>query len=365
MKTKTTYFSLKSKLFFLLVLIITAVTVSGCSEVSDGNPVISNDGTDVLAFVSQKLGIDSEAAEAVLAELANYGPTDEISYIVKSLDIENGEEYYVVWMKNGSFSLYMDRDMVSAIVKGAGGKPSTVTTSAVTTVIDSTSDVGLPESDNSATDTTADPDIDTWVDIPFVPDGGETSDVTSNVETTEPTETTASEDTASNELVSVYYSKEIERGSKGYFGAKGTPGATYRLDVIYPSGKSSAKGLGSQTADSKGNLYWEWTVASSTSLGTHKIVLTYGKTETEYSFKVIPKSGDSNDTTTVKPPSSDETIGSTVPSTGGYVVNTSSKKFHLPTCRYAISMSDANRSYVENRAEAVKMGYVACKVCKP
>ena len=49
-----------------------------------------------------------------------------------------------------------------------------------------------------------------------------------------------------------------------------------------------------------------------------------------------------------------------------YVLNTSSKKFHLPTCSGAASMSEANRQeYAGSRADLVSQGYTPCGTCKP
>lgn len=47
-----------------------------------------------------------------------------------------------------------------------------------------------------------------------------------------------------------------------------------------------------------------------------------------------------------------------------YVLNTSSKKFHLPNCRYVSSMIDANKNTeTTSYAGLLNRGYSACKVC--
>lgn len=51
--------------------------------------------------------------------------------------------------------------------------------------------------------------------------------------------------------------------------------------------------------------------------------------------------------------------------TASYVGNARSKKFHRADCRYAAEMSPANRVEFGSREEAVRQGYVPCKVCKP
>jgi len=49
-----------------------------------------------------------------------------------------------------------------------------------------------------------------------------------------------------------------------------------------------------------------------------------------------------------------------------YVLNTSSKKFHLPDCSGASSMSEANRQEVETtREDLIAQGYRPCGSCKP
>ena len=48
-------------------------------------------------------------------------------------------------------------------------------------------------------------------------------------------------------------------------------------------------------------------------------------------------------------------------STGGYIGNNSSKKFHIPTC--SSLPASQNRAYFKTREEAIKAGYVPCKIC--
>ena len=369
--------------FFLILLVITTVLSAGCGSESNNDIILSAGEVDSLTFISQKLNIDREAAELVLTELDKYGPTDEISYIVKSVDYETGEEYYVVWLKNGSVSLYMDGSRVKYVEKGAYGKteaettPSAMSNTTVATSAETTSkDTGKPSVDTEVNsdryyddDETEPPEIE-------VPD--DTDDfVTTAPETTETDTTeaeTTKEETPALELKSVFYSEEVARGSNGYFSAKGTPGVVYRLDVIYPSGKSSAKGLGELKANSFGNLYWEWKVSAQTTLGTHKIVVSCGESEAVYYFTVTPKTSSASapkvttSTTkvpTTEAPTTEAPTTESAPIAGGYVVNLSSKKFHLPDCRYAKSIKEENRGYADSRDKAIKMGCEPCKVCNP
>ena len=48
-----------------------------------------------------------------------------------------------------------------------------------------------------------------------------------------------------------------------------------------------------------------------------------------------------------------------------YVLNTSSKKIHSPTCRYAVSMQETNKQVVTDKTleELLREGYSKCSVC--
>ena len=49
-----------------------------------------------------------------------------------------------------------------------------------------------------------------------------------------------------------------------------------------------------------------------------------------------------------------------------YVLNTRSKRFHLPTCSSTASMAEKNREDVEaTRSELIAQGYVPCGTCEP
>ena len=51
---------------------------------------------------------------------------------------------------------------------------------------------------------------------------------------------------------------------------------------------------------------------------------------------------------------------------GIYVLNTSSMKFHLPTCSGVESMSPSNRQdYTGSRQDLIDQGYSPCGICKP
>ena len=49
-----------------------------------------------------------------------------------------------------------------------------------------------------------------------------------------------------------------------------------------------------------------------------------------------------------------------------FVLNTGTKKFHRPSCRYADKIQEDNRQEVtEARDELIGKGYDPCKVCNP
>lgn len=51
--------------------------------------------------------------------------------------------------------------------------------------------------------------------------------------------------------------------------------------------------------------------------------------------------------------------------TEGYVLNDNSKKFHLPSCKYASTVSSNQRYVSDARDHLIEEGYVPCKVCNP
>ncbi|WP_078060457.1 stalk domain-containing protein [Desulfotomaculum copahuensis] len=52
-----------------------------------------------------------------------------------------------------------------------------------------------------------------------------------------------------------------------------------------------------------------------------------------------------------------------IPVAGGYIGNKNTKKFHLPSC--SSLPSEGNRVYFKTRDDAIKAGYVPCKICNP
>ena len=55
-----------------------------------------------------------------------------------------------------------------------------------------------------------------------------------------------------------------------------------------------------------------------------------------------------------------------VPVSGDYVLNTSSKKFHLPSCSGAKDMNKKNRQdFTGSRSLLIQQGFTPCTSCKP
>ncbi|MDI6870396.1 MAG: Ada metal-binding domain-containing protein [Bacillota bacterium] len=48
-----------------------------------------------------------------------------------------------------------------------------------------------------------------------------------------------------------------------------------------------------------------------------------------------------------------------------YWASAKSNKFHYPYCQWAKKISPANLIVFKSREEALKAGYIPCKVCKP
>lgn len=60
------------------------------------------------------------------------------------------------------------------------------------------------------------------------------------------------------------------------------------------------------------------------------------------------------------------TVLQSAPSFGNYVLNTNTRKFHIPTCRSVSQMKDKNKRYSSlGRDEIIGQGYAPCKICNP
>lgn len=52
-------------------------------------------------------------------------------------------------------------------------------------------------------------------------------------------------------------------------------------------------------------------------------------------------------------------------SSGNYVGDMNTKKFHLSSCHYVSQIKPENKIFFNSREEAIKDGYEPCKVCNP
>jgi len=75
------------------------------------------------------------------------------------------------------------------------------------------------------------------------------------------------------DIVLLSLTETVARGKTASVSVRGTPGATYRIEVYYTTTVSSAKGLEPKTAASNGTVTWSWKVGSRTKPGPHKIVI--------------------------------------------------------------------------------------------
>ena len=92
----------------------------------------------------------------------------------------------------------------------------------------------------------------------------------------------------------------------------------------------------------------------------------------------IPSHNEPVDTIESQTPSHNEPVAETETKISGdtepkseeiaatYILNTNSKKFHLPSCTFVTRMKEENRAQTQStRDELISQGYEACKTCKP
>ena len=77
----------------------------------------------------------------------------------------------------------------------------------------------------------------------------------------------------------------VKRNGTAVLKIQGKPGAEYRIEVYYDSGKSKAAGLTPKSADALGIVTWTWRVDISTTPGLHRIVVTGGGDSVELYFE--------------------------------------------------------------------------------
>lgn len=88
------------------------------------------------------------------------------------------------------------------------------------------------------------------------------------------------------------------------------------------------------------------------------------KTKTDRQSNNSSQSSSSSRSSTSSPSSTSSTNSRS--STGSYVLNTNSRKFHLPGCGSVKTMAEHNKSYVNmSRSEVISAGYSPCGNCNP
>lgn len=94
----------------------------------------------------------------------------------------------------------------------------------------------------------------------------------------------------------------------------------------------------------------------------------------EISFRTLGKSDTGNaaqpeatqETDTTDSPGYDEgSVSEDLDISDGYVLNTNSKKIHLPDCSAVDNMSDSNKACTDDYDQAISEGYTPCKICNP
>ena len=94
----------------------------------------------------------------------------------------------------------------------------------------------------------------------------------------------------------------------------------------------------------------------------------------EISFRTLGKSDTGNaaqpeapqETDTAASPGYDEgSVSEGLGISDGYILNTNSKKIHLPDCSAVDNMSDSNKAYTDDYDQAISEGYTPCKICNP
>lgn len=94
---------------------------------------------------------------------------------------------------------------------------------------------------------------------------------------------------------------------------------------------------------------------------------------TEINIRTLGKSSMGNapqtevpQTEATVPSNSDDTpVSEGLDISNGYILNTNSKKIHLPDCSAVDNMSDSNKAYTDNYDKAISEGYTPCKICNP
>lgn len=381
------------RLFFRVipVFLLTAALFSGCA--ADTRPESDTPLTDsgnytyfeeAYSLLTDKIDTDSDEICRVIDLLTANGLNGRIKYVIESREYGTDTVYYKIWTEDGGYSLYLENGSVSRLIAGtslvygdtdAENDPLSAPEEPIDRSMPSfpTDDETEPLEETTPAETETDPP-ETTANAEIEPET--TSVVTPPAEIAILPETTVSPETEpltersdettvpvqpkkNGTLTVVSFTDTVEKGSSATLTVKGAPETEFSIKVKYSSGYSSAAGLESRFSDKNGLVSWTWKVASQTKAGVYSVTVSDGDGKYEFPFTVTEKGG-----TDKSIPPQEETTAVPVPS-DGYVLNTSTKKFHLPTCRYAQNLKEGNAQTIATRDECLALGGVPCKVCCP
>lgn len=101
------------------------------------------------------------------------------------------------------------------------------------------------------------------------------------------------------------------------------------------------------------------------------LLLLFGCSNTEYDAvlivkNAIPYTGETSAAESETPENSVSVSESETNVETAYILNTGSKKFHLPECGSVATIKEENRqNFAGSREELISMGYTPCKRCDP
>jgi len=89
-------------------------------------------------------------------------------------------------------------------------------------------------------------------------------------------EESVNETTANGSIQLLEKSDKVKNGSEATLKIKGKSNTEYSIKVIYSSGASKAKGLENKVSDENGCVSWTWKVGAKTTEGEHEITVSGG-----------------------------------------------------------------------------------------
>lgn len=222
----------------LPMLLLLSLMLVGCGADAPVTDDAQEDKALSLARLTEYMPMDEAQADALLSHLASLGYSGRVLLAYPATD-EEGREYYHIWIGEQTLDVYLDATVqVLAVARGG---------------------------------------IALWGELPDVESAEgapkeKSTDAEQGADEPAPTE---QKDGAKEALtVRLHEATEcVGRGEMASVIAYGEVGVTYRIEVHYASGVSSAQGLEPQTADEAGRLAWEWRVSANTRPGDFYILI--------------------------------------------------------------------------------------------